>query len=186
MQGISWKLGLFYIGTIGLAIGLFQSVTKYGEAALKPQPKITGIYRLKTPTMPNCLRDSLLEIEQSGRFINAMILPATELVRPAPPTAGKVAHVGSPQSRLQGTFGGTFASENKAESIVMTGHDRQVGTCFVTTIGVSAKIQNGMISGTLKLNQENPTSAPPPSVMNQATYNNGNAQTLTFWAEKLK
>jgi hypothetical protein len=186
MQAISWKLGLFYISTIGLAIGLFQSVTKYGEASLKPQPKITGIYRLKTPTMPNCLRDSLLEVEQSGRFINAMILPEAELVRPAPPTAGKIAHVGSPQSRQQGIFGGTFASENVAESIVMTGHDRQVGNCFVTVIGINAKIQNGTISGTLKLNQENPTGALPASVLNQPTYNNGNAQTLTFQAEKVK
>jgi hypothetical protein len=186
MQGISWKLGLFYIGTIGLAIGLFQSVTKYGEAALKPQPKITGVYRLKTPTMPNCLRDSLLEIEQSGRFINAMILPEAELVRPAPPTAGKTAHVGSPQSRLQGTFGGTFASETPAESIVMNGRDRQVGTCFVTAIGITAKIQNGTVSGTLKLNDQNPTSALPATVLNQPTYNNGNAQTLTFQAEKVK
>jgi hypothetical protein len=188
MQGISWKLGLFYIGTIGLAIGLFQSVSQYGEAQLKPQPKITGLYRLKTPTMPNCLRDSLLELEQSGRFINAMILPAAELPALTKNAEGKAMPrpLGHPQSRQQAMFGGTFASENKAESIVMVGHDRQVGTCFVTVIGVSAKIQNGMIAGTLKLNQENPTSAPPASVMNQATYNNGNAQTLTFWAEKLK
>jgi hypothetical protein len=177
MQAISWKLGLFYITTIGLAIGLFQSVTKYGEASLKTQPKITGIYRLKTSTVPNCLRDSLFEIEQSGRFINAMILPASELVQPAPPIAGKVAHVGSPQSRQQGIFGGTIA---------LTGNNRQVGTCFVTTIGIKAKIQNGTISGTLKLNQENPTGALPASVMNQATYNNGNAQTLTFQAERVK
>jgi hypothetical protein len=186
MQAISWKLGLFYITTIGLAIGLFQSVTKYGEASLKTQPKITGIYRLKTSTVPNCLRDSLFEIEQSGRFINAMILPASELVQPAPPIAGKVAHVGSPQSRQQGIFGGTFANENVAESIALTGNNRQVGTCFVTTIGIKAKIQNGTISGTLKLNQENPTGALPASVMNQATYNNGNAQTLTFQAERVK
>jgi hypothetical protein len=189
MQAISWKLGLFYVATIGLAIGLFQSVTKYGEAALKPQPKITGIYRLKTATMPNCLRDSVLELAQSGRFINAMILPESEVVKPEKAEAGKPPsppHVGTPQSRQQGMFGGTFASENVAQSIVMTGTNRQVGNCFVTAIGVTGKIKEGQISGTLQLNQANPVAASPPSVLNQPTYNNGNAQTLPFWTEKVK
>jgi hypothetical protein len=189
MQGISWKLGLFYIGTIGLAIGLFQAVTKYGESSLKPQPNITGIYRLKTATMPNCLQNSLLELEQSGRFINAVVLPESELVKLPAPSAGeksKPAHVGTPRSRQQGLFGGMFASENPAAAIVMTGRDRQVGKCFVTTIGVNAQIKKGVISGQLQLNQPNPTAALPATVLNQATYNNGNGQTLTFWAEKVK
>jgi hypothetical protein len=188
MQAISWKLGLFYVATIGLAIGLFQTVSQYGESALKAQPKITGFYRMKTPTMPNCLRDSLLELDQSGRFINAVILPAAELPTPAKSAEGgsKVRHLGQPRSRQQGQFGGTFASENPAESIVMFGTDRQVGKCFVTAVAVNAKIQDGMISGTLKLNQANPTQPLPASVMNQPTYNNGNAQTLTFWTEKVK
>jgi hypothetical protein len=189
IRAIDWKLGLFYISTIGLAIGLFQAVTQYGEAVLKPQPNITGIYRLKTATMPNCLQNSLLELAQSGRFINAVILPESELVKSPAPSAGKKAkpaHVGKPRSRQQGRFGGTFASEHPATAIVMTGNDRQVGKCFVTAIGINAQIKKGVISGQLQLNQPNPTGALPAAVLNQATYNNGNGQVLTFWAEKVK
>jgi hypothetical protein len=173
MQAISWKLGLFYLMTIGLAIGLFYRVTEYGEANLKPQAKITGQYRLKAAEMPDCMQGSVLELQQSGRFLNAVILAEPDLKAP---------NGGAIRLRQQAMLNGTW--ENRIE---LAGTDRQVGNCFVTQVTIYADPKpGGTIAGQLQLNQEDRSIAPPARVINHPTYNNGNPQTLWFQAQKRK
>jgi hypothetical protein len=168
---MNWKLALFYITTIGLTIALFIKVTEYGEAHLKPQPKITGRYSLQIPDMPSCLQGSMLAIEQSGQFINAVILTEADLKAP-PEKNGRLKQF----ARISGTFG---------QGVSLSGGDRQVGNCFATVVGLQGTIKpGGKIAGTLQLNETNPQGFPPATVLDRPTYNNGNPQTLKFQGQK--
>jgi hypothetical protein len=168
---ISWKLALFYLTTIALTIALFIKVTEYGEANLKAQPKITGRYSLTIPDMPSCLQGSMLAIEQSGQFINAVILTEADLKAP-PAKNGRLKQF----ARISGNF---------AQGVNLSGRDRQVGNCFATVVEVNGTIKpGGKIVGTLQLNESNPQGFPPATVLNRPTYNNGNPQTLKFHGQK--
>jgi hypothetical protein len=172
MQIISWKLGLFYISTIALAIGLFHWVTQYGETQLRPKPKISGQYRLKAADLPNCLQGSLLELEQSGQFINAVILVKSE-VKATPFSQAKI--------RQQALFSGHWLNQ-----LELSGRDRRVGNCFVTVVQLAAQVKGKQLSGKLQLNQLDRVTPPPARVLRHPTYNNGNPQTITFQADRLK
>jgi hypothetical protein len=71
------------------------------------------------------------------------------------------------------------------QSIQLSGHERQVGNCFTTVVGVKGTIKpGGKIEGTLQLNETNPEGFPPATVLDRPTYNNGNPQTLKFHGQK--
>ncbi len=187
MQGFSWKLALFYLTTIGLAVWLFNWVTKYGETNLKAQPKITGQYQLKIVDMPSCMQGSALELQQSGRYLNAVILAEPD-GKPADRKAPS--SLLNPRLRQQAMLSGTWWQQ-----LELAGTHRQVGNCFVTAIAIQAQVKpGGTIVGQLQLNQKpapdgfgltpNWSDAPPANVLNNPTYNNGNPQTLKFSAEK--
>jgi hypothetical protein len=173
MQALSWKLLLFYITTIGLVVALFNWVSNYGETQLKAQPKITGRYRIQAQDLPNCLQLSLLEIQQSGQFLNSLILPESSLQADGLAEAPIIRQ----RAMLQGSWQGETAS--------ITGTDRQVGNCFVTLVQLKATFKPGnkSIVGILRLNRGD--QAAPASLMGYPTYNNGNVQTLTFQAQKI-
>jgi hypothetical protein len=60
---------------------LFKTVTIYGEKNLKAPPPVNGHYRLTlAENLPNCEKsDTLtLNIEQSGIYLNASVLSATD------------------------------------------------------------------------------------------------------------
>ena len=79
MNHFNLKSLTFYGVAITLVLVLFKTVTVYGENNLKAPPPINGRYRLTlSENLPNCEKsDTLtLNIQQSGIYLNASVLPA--------------------------------------------------------------------------------------------------------------
>jgi hypothetical protein len=68
----------FYGVAIGSVVILFNVVSAYGEANIKAPPVINGNYRLKAKNLPECVNseDLILNIQQSGIYLNGSLLPA--------------------------------------------------------------------------------------------------------------
>ena len=79
MNHFNLKSLTFYGVAITSVLVLFKTVTVYGEKNLKAPPPINGQYRLTlSENLPNCEKsDTLtLNIQQSGIYLNASVLPA--------------------------------------------------------------------------------------------------------------
>ncbi|MCF2147794.1 hypothetical protein IQ276_015465 [Desmonostoc muscorum LEGE 12446] len=79
MNHFNFKSLAFYGVAISSVLLLFKTVTAYGENNLKAPPKVSDRYRLTlAEDLPNCEKsDTLtLNIQQSGIYLNASILPA--------------------------------------------------------------------------------------------------------------
>ena len=78
MSHFSLKSLSFYAVAIGSVVLLFNGVTAYGEANLKAPPKMDGRYRINAQNLPGCLKADalLLNIQQSGIYLNGSLLPA--------------------------------------------------------------------------------------------------------------
>lgn len=79
MSHFNFKSLTFYGVAIGSVLLLFKVVTAYGEKNLQAPPVINGRYRLTlAENLPNCETSSplLLNIQQSGIYLNASLLPA--------------------------------------------------------------------------------------------------------------
>ncbi|BAY76409.1 hypothetical protein NIES25_28580 [Nostoc linckia NIES-25] len=79
MNHFNFKSFAFYGVAITSVLLLFKTVSAYGENNLKAPPKVSDRYRLTlAENLPNCEKsDSLtLNIEQSGIYLNASVLPA--------------------------------------------------------------------------------------------------------------
>ncbi|MGI0491178.1 hypothetical protein ACN4EG_05155 [Alkalinema pantanalense CENA528] len=68
---------VFYLGTIGLVIGLFTVCSNYGEASLKPERKIAGKYTIVNSSAA-ALQGQILELDQSGVYLNGALYSATK------------------------------------------------------------------------------------------------------------
>ncbi|MBN3874576.1 MAG: hypothetical protein V7L00_18985 [Nostoc sp.] len=80
MNHFNFKSLAFYGVAIISVLLLFRTVSVYGENNLKAPPPVNGAYRLTlAENLPNCEKsDTLtLNIEQSGIYLNASVLPAT-------------------------------------------------------------------------------------------------------------
>jgi len=78
MSHFNFKSLAFYGGAIVLVVVLFEIVTNYGETGLKAPVAIDGSYPLSyTQDLPTCLKSNplVLTIQQSGRYLNASLLP---------------------------------------------------------------------------------------------------------------
>jgi hypothetical protein len=81
MNHFKFKSLAFYGVAITSVLLLFKTVTIYGEKNLKAPPPVNGHYRLTlAENLPNCEKsDTLtLNIEQSGIYLNASVLSATD------------------------------------------------------------------------------------------------------------
>ncbi|MEH2055865.1 MAG: hypothetical protein V7K97_06795 [Nostoc sp.] len=79
MNHFNFKSLAFYGVAIISVLVLFKTVSVYGENNLKAPPAVNGRYRLTlAENLPNCEKsDTLtLNIEQSGIYLNASVLPA--------------------------------------------------------------------------------------------------------------
>ncbi|BAZ32521.1 hypothetical protein NIES4074_50270 [Cylindrospermum sp. NIES-4074] len=79
MNHFNLKSLTFYGVAIGSVLILFKTVTAYGESQLKPSPTINSRYRLTlAKNLPNCEQANtlMLNIQQSGIYVNASLLPA--------------------------------------------------------------------------------------------------------------
>jgi hypothetical protein len=79
MNHFNFKSLAFYGVAIGSVLLLFKTVTAYGESNLKAPATISDRYRLTlAENLPNCenLKDLILNIQQSGIYVNASLLSA--------------------------------------------------------------------------------------------------------------
>jgi hypothetical protein len=79
MNHFNFKSLAFYGVAIVSVLLLFKTVSVYGKNNLKAPPAVNGRYRLTlSENLPNCEKsDTLtLNIEQSGIYLNASVLPA--------------------------------------------------------------------------------------------------------------
>jgi len=79
MKHVKCKTLAFYGLTIVPVLVFFKAVTAYGESNLKAPPEISDRYHLIfTGNLPNCekLDDMILNIQQSGIYINGSLLSA--------------------------------------------------------------------------------------------------------------
>jgi hypothetical protein len=79
MNHFNFKSLTFYGIAIGSVLLLFKTVSAYGETNLKAPPKINNYYRLVVvDKIPNCEKPEklILNIQQSGIYLNASLLPA--------------------------------------------------------------------------------------------------------------
>ncbi len=126
IEHFTLKSLLFYGGAIGFVVILFSFVTTYGEANLKPAPKIAGRYRLNARALPGCLKTEalLLTVQQSGIYLNAVLAEPESTSAPAakmkpslhgfwqsqqltlvgPPTALKACQPTATEVQIQGTI----------------------------------------------------------------------------------
>lgn len=80
MNHFNVKSLTFYGVAIGSVLLLFKTVTAYGENNLQAPPPLDGRYRFTLATnLPSCKKaDSVvLNIQQSGIYLNASLLPET-------------------------------------------------------------------------------------------------------------
>ncbi len=84
MSHFNLKSLLFYGVAIGSVVLLFKGVTAWGETSLKAAPPIHGRYRIDAKNLPGCLKaESLvLEIQQSGIYLNGSLLPSNKTKTP--------------------------------------------------------------------------------------------------------
>jgi hypothetical protein len=77
MSHFNLKSLIFYGVAIGSVVVLFKVVTAYGESSLKASPPIEGRYRIDAKNLPGCLQAEalVLEIQQSGIYLNGSLLP---------------------------------------------------------------------------------------------------------------
>jgi hypothetical protein len=67
------RSALFYGVAISSVLALFSVTTTWGEANLKAAHTIAGSYRI---TEGDCLKEGIFQLEQSGKYLTASILPA--------------------------------------------------------------------------------------------------------------
>jgi hypothetical protein len=78
MHQLKIKTLVFYGVTIGSVLLLFKVVTAYGESNLKAPPAINGRYKLVlSKSLPICEKsdDLILDVQQSGIYVNGLLLP---------------------------------------------------------------------------------------------------------------
>ncbi len=118
MPKFHFKSLAFYAIAISSVLLLFKIVTNYGENNLKAPVAISGRYRLtKLENLPNCQKpDSLiLNIQQSGMFLNGSLLSATNAEELSPTSENNLSLVGklnNQQFRLSGKVRKTVFCSN--------------------------------------------------------------------------
>jgi hypothetical protein len=143
MSHFNLKSLMFYGGAIGSVITLFTLTTAYGEANLKPAPKIAGRYRLNAQTLPGCLKAEtlVLTVQQSGVYLNAML--AEPQATPASP------------AKLKPSLHGFWRSQQ----LTLAGLPKALKTCppTATEVQIQGTIAQKILQGTIALGTAAPT-----------------------------
>lgn len=87
MNHFNFKSLVFYGTAITSVLLLFKTVTAYGENNLKAPPVINGVYRLTlAQNLSNCEQSQPLNLnlQQSGIYFNASLLPANLNTKTSP------------------------------------------------------------------------------------------------------
>jgi hypothetical protein len=97
MNHFNFKTLAFYGATIGSVLLLFKVVTAYGENNLKAPIAINGRYRLAfQESLPTCEKSDalILDLQQSGIYLNGLLLPVNPDTKISKVTATKLTLAG--------------------------------------------------------------------------------------------
>ncbi|HEY9607853.1 hypothetical protein [Allocoleopsis sp.] len=149
MSHFKLKSLVFYGITIGAVVVLFNVVTAYGKANLKAPPKITGRYRISAQNLPDCLKSDtlLLNLEQSGIYLNASLLPAQSnthletLAAEKPSLNGELSY---PKLSLSGPIPFVSNCKNLAQQADAAGHP--------LSVNIQGVVQGKTLTGQISLN----------------------------------
>jgi hypothetical protein len=108
MSHFNLKSLAFYGTAIAAVVILFRVVSAYGEANLKAPPPVGEHYRINAQNLPGCLKSDalLLNIKQSGIYLNGSLLPANSstqvetIAEEKPSLSGQLSY---PQLSLSGS-----------------------------------------------------------------------------------
>lgn len=136
MSHFNIKSLAFYGVAIGSVLILFKVVSAYGESNLKAPIAIGNRYRLNfTQTLPECLRSTnlVLNIEQSGIYLNGSLLPA-EI---------------NAQSASTGAISLTGLLDN--QQLNLSGSVSGLAQCRTDQVQIQSRIQGENLIGQLRL-----------------------------------
>ena len=123
MNHFNFKSLAFYGVAIASVLILFKVVTAYGETNLKAPAPISGSYRMKlAQNLSICPKSSelLLDIQQSGIYLNGSLLPASVDAQQAsssekrPSLTGKISNQ---QLTLAGTVPNSTFCNNQPQQV---------------------------------------------------------------------
>lgn len=123
MNHFNFKSLAFYGVAIASVLILFKVVTAYGETNLKAPVPISGSYRMKlAQNLPNCPKSSelLLDIQQSGIYLNASLLPANvnaQQVRSSEKSPSLTGKISNQQLSLAGTVPNSTFCNNQPQQV---------------------------------------------------------------------
>lgn len=140
----------FYGVAIGSVLLLFNVVTAYGERNLKAPASINGRYRLSfAEKLPTCSKSDplLLNIEQSGVYVNASLLP--------PQTNAQMTTSAEEKHTLTGLL--------KDQQLSLSGSVPQATVCAqaeasgFTAVAIKGRVDGVAIAGQLSLHSASKT-----------------------------
>jgi hypothetical protein len=137
MSHFNLKSLIFYGVAIGSVVVLFKVVTAYGESSLKASPPIDGPYRIDAKNLPGCLQAEalVLEIQQSGIYLNGSLLPSNKAVHSQTTVKTKPS--------LTGKF-----SEQK---LSMSGAVPQLKSCHNQSLSLQGIVDGNTLKGQINL-----------------------------------
>jgi hypothetical protein len=147
------KLVLFYGGTIAAVVVLFSGVTQYGETHLRAAPKIQGQYRI-TQSMQACLVGRLLVIEQSGVYVNAILVNA--ILQPVGPPGA----TGGPTPNRPAGAGLRFSGLLQNQRLYLTAPEPVDLACVplgAKATAIDVEVRSGLFTGQIKITPGNPS-----------------------------
>ena len=121
MKHFNFKSLAFYGVAIGSVLILFKVVTAYGETNLKAPVPISGSYRIKlAQNLPNCpkLSELILDIQQSGIYLNGSLLPANvnaQQARSGEKSPSLTGNISNQQLTLAGTVPKSIICNNQPQ-----------------------------------------------------------------------
>jgi hypothetical protein len=163
----SRKVVLFYAGTLGAVVLLFQQVTQYGETHLQAPPNLNGRY-VSVDRLPGCpiATRLALDIQQSGIYLSGslrLLNPQTATEKTAPVT-------GEEKPSLHGLW--------QSEQLMLSGSTPAFADCQTSTDSTTSS----PTSSTVPVNIEGSLRSEPASLNGKIGL--GTAEPIAFTAQR--
>lgn len=143
----------FYGVAIGSVLVLFNVVTAYGEANIKAPAAIGGRYRLTlAQNLPNCLKSDtpVLTIEQSGIYLNGLLLPADTTAQQARAGEKKPSLTGQ-MINQQVNLAGTVPSSTFCNNASQAETSDRVKDSSSTSVSIQSRVEGENLEGKITL-----------------------------------
>lgn len=138
MSHFNLKSLIFYGVAIGSVVVLFKVVTAWGESSLKAAPPIDGRYSINAKNLPGCLQAEalVLEIQQSGIYLNASLLPSNKPVQ------------SQTTVKTKPSLTGKFSNQK----LSISGAVPQLKSCHNQFLSLQGIVEGNILKGQINLN----------------------------------